>query len=54
MCQHVGVAEVNGYDRLLVFSDAAMIIAPDLGQSPNTENAVKAARRWILIIQRLQ
>jgi phosphate butyryltransferase len=42
---HVGVAEVNGYDRLLVFSDAAMIIAPDLGQKAQIlENAVKAAR----------
>lgn len=47
---HVGVAEVNGYDRLLVFSDAAMIIAPDLGQKVQIlENAVKAARALDII-----
>jgi phosphate butyryltransferase len=47
---HVGVAEVNGYDRLLVFSDAAMIIAPDLGQKVQIlENAVMAARALDII-----
>ncbi|HOC07909.1 MAG TPA: phosphate butyryltransferase [Bacillota bacterium] len=47
---HVGVAEVNGYDRLLMFSDAAMIIAPDLGQKVQIlENAVKAARALDII-----
>jgi phosphate butyryltransferase len=42
---HVGVAEIKGYEKLFVFSDAAMNIAPDLPQKAQIiENAVKLAK----------
>jgi phosphate butyryltransferase len=42
---HVGVAEIKGYEKLFVFSDAAMNIAPDLSQKAQIiENAVKLAK----------
>lgn len=42
---HVAVAEVKGYDRLFVISDAGMNIAPDLQQKAQIiANAVQVAR----------
>lgn len=42
---HVGVAEIKGYEKLFVFSDAAMNIAPNLSQKAQIiENAVKLAK----------
>lgn len=42
---HIGVAEVNGYDKLFLFSDPGMNIAPDLSQKAQIiENAVGLAK----------
>jgi phosphate butyryltransferase len=42
---HIAVTEVKGYDRLFVFSDPGMNIAPDLSQKVQIiENAVGLAR----------
>ena len=41
---HIGVAEVDGYDKLFIFSDPGMNIAPDLSQKVQIiENAVQLA-----------
>ena len=42
---HVAAFEINGFDRLIFVTDAAMNIAPDLAQKAQiVQNAVKVAR----------
>nr|WP_245533155.1 phosphate butyryltransferase [Coprothermobacter platensis] len=45
LLSHVGVFQVPAFDHFIVLTDAAMIIAPDLGQKVSIiENAVMVAR----------
>jgi len=49
----VGVFQVPAFDRFIILTDAAMIIAPDLQQKVSIiENAVVVARAWELRCQK--
>jgi phosphate butyryltransferase len=44
LISHIAVFEITGYDRLMMLSDAAINIAPDLGQKVQIiENALRVA-----------